>query len=242
VPLIGGIWGNCDPTEPKNRRRRASILVEEMGATILVDTSPDVHDQLVDAEVKDISAVFYTHAHADHLHGIDDLRSVNWMTGRPTPIYADAATMKDIRQRFPYVFTPSAGGSFGFYKPATEPHEFDGPFDFMGMRVIPIRQHHGKMDSCGFRIGDFAYNPDVKSFDDSEFEKLRGVKVWIVDCVREREHGTHAHLAQTLEWIEAIGPERAYLTHMDQSMDYATIKAKLPRGVEPAYDGLVIEI
>jgi phosphoribosyl 1,2-cyclic phosphate phosphodiesterase len=239
VPLIGNDWGACDPADPRNRRRRVSVLVEEGDVTLLVDTSPDAREQLLDCGLKSLSAVLYTHAHADHCHGIDDLRSVNWLLQRPVPVYADAATVETLRTRFSYIFAASSMPE-GFHRPRLEPHVIEGPLQFGPVRVVPFRQGHGPVHSSGFRFNDFAYSTDVKSLDEAAFEALRGVKVWIVDCIREPEHPTHSHLAQTLAWIARVNPERAFLTHMDQSLDYAALAAKLPAGVAPAHDGLVI--
>lgn len=240
VPLIGNDWGACDPTNPKNRRSRVSVLVEEGDAVLLIDTSPDMRQQLLDANVKKISAVLYTHAHADHCHGIDDLRSVNWMTQKPMPIYGDQSTLKELEERFPYVFKGSSVPGH-FYKPSVEPHVVKGPFHIEGVEVVPFRQDHGYGHTMGFRFKNFAYTTDAHSLDDAAFAALVGVKIWVVDCVREQPHPTHSHLAQSLVWIERVKPQYAYLTHMNQSLDYETLKRQLPSGVEPAYDGLVFE-
>ncbi len=239
VPLIGNDWGACDPTNLRNHRSRVSILVEQDDATVLVDTSPDMRQQLIAANVQKISAVIYTHAHADHTHGIDDLRSVNWLMQKPIPVYGDAGTLDDLKIRFPYVFTGSKVPGH-FYKPSIEPHVIDGNFNIDAIKVIPFRQDHGYGHSLGFRFGHFAYSTDAHNLDEAAFTALEGITTWVVDCVREAPHPTHSHLAQTLQWIERIKPQRAFLTHMNQSLDYDTLKAKLPAGVEPAYDGLVI--
>lgn len=237
VPLIGNEWGNCDPDDPRNRRTRVSILVEEAGETILVDTSPDMRQQLLDCGLQTLSAVIFTHAHADHVHGIDDLRGINWLTKKPVEVYADAATMKELQYRFDYVFQPAKH----FHKPGIAPHIIDGPFSIGSAAVRPFVQDHGYVKTLGLRFGDFAYSTDAKELDEAAFAALEGIKVWVVDATREEPHPTHAHLEQTLGWIARVKPERAYLTHMNHMMDYATIAAKLPPGVLPAHDGLVIE-
>lgn len=237
VPLIGNEWGACDPMEPRNRRKRVSILVEDVGETILVDASPDMRQQLLDCDLKTLSAVLFTHSHADHCHGIDDLRGINWLTKKPVAIYADPITMQELQYRFAYVFQPAKH----FNKPGIQSHIIDGPFSIGNLSIRPFMQNHGSVHSLGFRFGDFAYSTDVKELDENAFEVLKGVKIWIVDAVREEPHHTHAHLSQTLEWIARVQPERAYLTHMNHMMDYATLMEKLPPGVWPAYDGLVIE-
>lgn len=240
VPLIGNDWGVCDPDNPRNHRSRVSILVEEGDTVLLVDTSPDMRQQLLDAKVRKISAVIYTHAHADHCHGIDDLRSVNWLMQKPVPIYGDETTLADLEIRFPYVFQGSRVPGH-FYKPSVDARRIDGAFEAEGVKVVPFKQDHGYGHSLGFRFGDFAYSTDVQHLDEAAFAALQGVKVWLVDCVREQPHPTHSHLDQTLAWIACVKPERAYLTHMSHMLDYAALVAKLPAGVEPAYDGLVIE-
>lgn len=240
VPLIGNDWGACDPHNPRNRRNRVSILVEEGDTTLLVDTSPDMRQQLLDCNLKSLTAVLYTHTHADHTHGIDDLRSVNWLIKKPVDVYADPKTMAELEERFDYVFRGSKVPG-EFYKPSIVPHVIDGPFQIGGIRITPYMQDHGYVHSLGFRFNDFAYSTDVHTLDEAAFEALKGVKTWVVDCVREKPHPTHSHLAQTLEWIARVKPERAYLTHMNNSLDYAALSAKLPAGVWPAHDGLVIE-
>jgi phosphoribosyl 1,2-cyclic phosphate phosphodiesterase len=237
VPLIGNNWGTCDPKDPRNRRMRVSALVEENGAVLLIDATPDIRQQLLDCNLQDLTAVLFTHSHADHCHGIDDLRGVNWLIKKPVDIYADPQTMKELRHRFSYVFDPADH----FYKPSIQPHLIEGPFSIGGIPITPFEQNHGHVNTLGFRFRDFAYSTDVKHLDDAAFDVLKGVKVWIVDCVREAPHPTHAHLELTLEWIARVKPERAYLTHMNHLLDYATLAAKLPTGVWPAHDGLVVE-
>lgn len=243
VPRIGNEWGACDPDNPKNRRSRVSVLVEEGGARILIDTSPDLRAQLLAADVRGLDAVIFTHAHADHLHGIDDLRAVNRLMRRPLPIYADRLSLAEIRTRFGYVLGPAEHGTkTGFYKPVLEPHEIAGPFEAAGVTVIPFAQDHGFSATLGLRIGAFAYSTDVIRLDEAAFAALAGTELWIVDCMRREPHVTHSHLAQTLDWIARVKPRRAVLTHMDETLDYAGLKAELPAGVEPGHDGLVLEL
>lgn len=243
VPRIGDDWGACDPQNPKNRRTRVSILVEEGTAAVLIDTAPDLRLQLLAAGVSRIDAVLFTHTHADHLHGIDDLRSVNRLMGRAIPIYGSAETLAEIRLRFGYVLTaPDAGAGAAFYKPVLEPRVIDGPFEAAGLAVTPFSQNHGFSTTLGFRFGRFAYSTDVIELDETAFAALAGVEVWIVDCIRREPHVTHSHLAKTLGWIARLRPRRAILTHMDQSLDYETLRRDLPPGVEPGYDGLVCDV
>jgi len=243
VPRIGNDWGACDPSNPKNRRTRCSLLVEDGGQAVLIDTPPDLRQQLLAAQIRRIDAVVFTHAHADHSHGIDDLRSVNRMMGTPLPIYADAHTMSELKARFRYIFAPvDEDARTAFYKPSVVPNEVDGPFTAAGMTIVPFVQDHGFSQTLGFRFGRFAYSTDVIGLDEAAFAALAGIEVWVVDCIRERQHVTHSHLAQTLDWIARVKPRRAILTHMDESLDYETLRRALPAGVEPGYDGLVIEI
>jgi len=239
VPLIGGDWGDCDPAEPRNRRRRVSILVENGSTRLLVDTSPDLREQLLSAEINTLDAVLYTHAHADHLHGIDDLRAINVALKAPLDVYADAATMNLIRERFGYVFQPLKGDYY--YKPTLVPKLIDGPFSVGGIAVTSFVQDHGFSTTLGYRFGPVAYSTDVVNLDDRAFAALAGVDLWIVDAFRLEPHATHSHLERTLGWIERVRPKRAVLTHMSQWMDYATLKRRLPAHVEPAYDGMVLE-
>ena len=243
VPRIGGEWGECDPANPKNRRRRASVLVEVGESSILIDTPPDLREQLLDANVKKIDAVLYTHIHADHAHGIDDLRSVNHMIGRKLPVYASPATIDELQMRFRYIFTPvDPKVTVSFYKPVVEAHAVVGAFTAAGLDIVSFEQDHGFSKTLGFRIGGFAYSTDVRTLDDAAFAVLAGVDVWMVDCQRRKPHPTHSHLEQTLEWIKRVKPRRAILTHMEECFDYEKLRRELPPGVEPGYDGLVVEV
>lgn len=242
VPVIGNQWGNCDPTNPKNRRTRPSVLVEQDGVAVLVDTSPDLRQQLLAADVQRLDAVVWSHQHADHAHGIDELREICRLMQKPLDVYGMADHMEELKRRFGYCFQPLPEGA-PVYRPVLTPHAVDGPFSVKGMTIIPFVQDHGYTLTLGYRFGDFAYSTDVVRLDEAAFAALAGVKVWVVDCVREEPpHPVHSHLAQTLDWIARVKPERAYLTHMNNTMDYEAVRRKLPPGVEPAYDGLVIEV
>jgi phosphoribosyl 1,2-cyclic phosphate phosphodiesterase len=246
VPRIGGRdgsgdWGDCDPVDPRNRRRRASILVEHGDTVILVDTGPDLREQLLSARVSHIDAVFLTHDHADHSHGIDDLRQVFHAMGQPVACYASAETWSVLRKRFDYVFEGTR-----YYPPTCTATTLDGPLDIDDVRVTPFAQNHGNIDSTGYRFDAAgracAYSTDVKRLDARAEPALADLDLWVVDALRRHPHPTHSHLAQTLEWIENYQPRHAVLTHMDQTMDYVRLAAELPLGIVPGYDGLIIEL
>jgi phosphoribosyl 1,2-cyclic phosphate phosphodiesterase len=244
VPLIGCDCPVCRSPDPRNKRLRCSILVEAKGQRILFDTGPDLRQQCLRAGIAGLEAVVYTHAHADHLHGLDDIRSINNLIGRALPAHAHRDVLERIRERFPYAFAGGQDGIGGFWRPQLEPVPFDGsgPFRVGPVELLPLRHGHGRGHVWGFRIGRFAYSTDADELDDAYLEALAGIEVWIVDALRDDPHPSHAHLQKTLGWVERVGPRLAYLTHMNHEVDYATWRAKLPDGVEPAHDGLVIEI
>lgn len=242
VPMIGGEWGACDPDEPRNRRSRASIVVEDGSSRLLIDTSPDMREQLLRAGIARVDAVAYTHHHADHTNGIDDLRPLAWRHRKTLDLYADAVTLEALKTRFPYIFSVQEGAAGKLYKPYIEGHVLNGAFSVGDIEVIPFAQDHHTCVSYGFRIGDFAYSTDVANLDEAVFELLAGVRIWIVDATRREPHPSHAHLEKTLSWIERVQPETAYLTHMNHTMDYAALEAETPTNVTPAYDGLIIEV
>lgn len=244
VPLVGGSWGACDPDEPRNRRRRVSILVEQGDTRILVDTSPDLREQLIDAKVEWLTAVVYTHAHADHLHGLDDLRPLNYLMNRPIPIYATPETMREIRQRFGYALEPMPLDG-QFIRPALIPVPITSPsFRIGGIDVRCFPQDHGPGgETLGLRFGKLAYSTDVARLSEAAFEALEGVDLWIVDCLRDGPpHPTHAHFDLVMAWIGRVHPRRTVLTHLSHHLDYRSLLAKCPTGTEPAYDGMVLEV
>jgi phosphoribosyl 1,2-cyclic phosphate phosphodiesterase len=246
VPVIGNKWGRCDPGEPRNRRTRASILVDGGGSegTLLIDSSPDMRQQLLAAGVERVDAVLYTHHHADHVHGIDDLREICRLRGRALDAWGMASHLDEIRQRFGYAFAPLPEGQ-PIYRPVLNARIIaaDATFTAAGMTVRAFAQDHGYCTTLGFRIGNFAYSTDVVRLDEAAFATLDGVRVWVVDCVRDGPpHPVHAHLDLTLEWIARVRPRRAILTHMGNQLDYRTLLDRLPPGVEPGYDGLTVDI
>jgi phosphoribosyl 1,2-cyclic phosphate phosphodiesterase len=243
VPLLGNNWGKCDPTNPKNYRLRPSIFIEVDGVNILIDTSPDLRQQLLAANIQKIDAVFYTHAHADHLHGIDDLRGINRLMQAVIPVYADRPTLDEIEKSFGYVFKLIPGGQ-GYFRPQLQPNLIEAyqPFTFKNLSILPLDQDHGTMRSLGFRIGNFAYSTDVVTMPPESMAALNGLDTWIVDCFIDEPHHTHAHVEKALGWIAELKPKRAIFTHMSARLDYEKLSAKCPPGVEPAYDGMVIEV
>jgi phosphoribosyl 1,2-cyclic phosphate phosphodiesterase len=241
VPQIGCRCPVCTSLDPRNKRRRCSLLIEASGRRILVDTGPDLREQCITAGIDRIDAILFTHAHADHIHGIDDLRTLNNLIGAPIPAYAHAAVFDRIRSRFPYVFEGGRTG-FGFWRPEIIAHPIEGPFEVGGLEVVPLRQKHGRGESWGFRLGRFAYSTDTDGLAPDVLAALQGLDVWIVDALRDRPHPSHAHLELTLSWIEAVRPRRAFLTHMNHEVDYMDWAARLPPHVLPAHDGLVIEV
>ncbi|MGE5722307.1 MAG: MBL fold metallo-hydrolase [Sphingomonadales bacterium] len=239
VPRIGNDWGECDPSEPKNRRRRVSILVEHDDTRILVDTSPDLREQLLDAGVSSLNAVIWTHDHADHCHGIDDLRQLFHFAGEPIAGYARTETLDTLTLRFDYAFEGKGG-----YPPVAEARLLPDAMDVGPIRVRIADQPHGAITSAGIRFDadgkSIAYSTDFNELTDEMTALFEGVDVWVVDALRRRPHPTHPHLAQALDWISRVRPARAILTHMDNSMDYRTLRAELPADVEPGYDGLEV--
>jgi len=243
TPMLGPDgWGACDPANPKNRRSRPSILVEAGGTRLLVDTSPDLREQLLAANIWEIDAILYTHAHADHVNGIDDIRSLNYHRGGPLDAYANRQTLDALEERFAYVFEPYGAVRPQFYRPCLTPHEIEGPFRIGAIDIVPFEQEHGRMPSLGFRFNKFAYSTDVKALSEEAFAVLAGVEVWVVDCLSETPHPTHSHLAQSLDWVARVAPKRAIFNHLSHRTDYRNLADKLPAGIEPAYDGMVIEV
>jgi phosphoribosyl 1,2-cyclic phosphate phosphodiesterase len=241
VPRIGGDWGACDPAEPRNRRRRVSILVEHEGTRVLVDTGPDLREQLIDAGVAKLDAVIWTHDHADHCHGIDDLRQVYHFRHSPVPGYARPDTLKVLRNRFGYVFDGNDG-----YPPTVAAAELPDSIQIGPISIRIVDQPHGNISSAGLRFDaegrSVGYSTDVNGLTCGMTELFAGVDLWVVDALRRHPHPSHASLSEALGWIETVRPKRALLTHMDQSMDYRQLAAELPLGVEPAYDGQEIHV
>lgn len=260
VPRIHGEWGACDPANPNNRRLRCSLLVQRIGAegttNIVIDTSPDFRQQMLAAKVGHIDGVLYTHPHADHTHGIDDLRGYVLVQKQRMRIYADKPTLARLYQGFSYCFETPAGS---MYPPICKAHEIsagqsvtiEGPGG--PIALLPILQTHGPINSLGFRFcafdadgkplpGGLTYSPDVSDIPPGSIPLLKGTQIWIVDALQYCEHISHFSLEQALAWIEKIAPERAILTHMHIPLDYEIVKKETPDYVEPGFDGMVIEL
>ena len=249
VPMIGGAdgsgdWGACDPAESRNRRSRASIIIQsDAGQRLLVDTSPDMRNQLLDNRVRGFDAILYTHAHADHVTGLDDLRSVNRIVGRPLAALATPETLDELIRRFGYAFKEWEPP--GFYRPVLLPQPVlpGDTAEAAGMTLRVFRQDHGYAETLGVRVERFAYSTDVVALNNEAFAMLEGVDTWVVGCfLRRGPHKTHAHLDLVLEWAERVRPRRMVLTHMGTDMDWAWLREHLPPGVEPGYDGMVLDV
>ncbi|MEI8321073.1 MAG: MBL fold metallo-hydrolase [Alphaproteobacteria bacterium] len=239
VPCLGFGWGKCNPDNPKNRRQRSSILVEDGTTRLLIDASPDARAQLFTAKVDALDAILLTHEHADHTRGLDELGALSRFQDKLLPIHASPKTFENVIKSVDYAFHAQNA----HYLPFFSAHPFsDKSFTVGSLTIQPFLQDHGVTESWGFRIGDFAYSTDVVKMPEESFQVLEGVKVWVVDCLKRVPHLTHSHLTQTLEWIERVKPDRAILTHMSQDLDYDQLKAELPSHVEPAYDGLEIMV
>lgn len=248
IPALDYGWGSCDPNNPRNRRTRASILIEARAAndgtdrTILIDTSPDLRAQLLAANVRTLDGLVYTHGHADHLHGVDDLRAINRNIGGPIPMWADDATLHKMEQAFGYALQGIPEGQ-PIFRPWLQPHRItESAFSVAGVPVQPFAQDHGWGVTQGLRFGHFAYSTDVVRMPEEAFECLAGVKVWLIGVFTNRPHSTHAHVDLALEWIERVKPEQAWLTHMGPALDYQQLMDSLPPHVRPVYDGQVLEI
>ena len=249
VPLIGGVdgggdWGLCDPGEPRNCRTRSSIVIEGTDRRrLLVDTSPDMRSQLLDCRIPGVDAVLFTHPHADHITGIDDVRILNRIAGRPLAAYATRETLEEITRRFGYAFRPWEPPHF--YRPVLQacPVAAGEVLEAAGLSIRLFAQSHGRTSTLGLRVGGFGYSTDVVALDDAALAALAGVETWVVGCfLRHGTHWTHANLDTVLSWVEQLQPRRTVLTHMGTEMDWAWMQANLPAGVEPGYDGMVLEV
>jgi len=249
VPRVAQGWGACDPANPKNRRRRCSLLVERTSkagkTSVLIDTSPDLREQLLAANVQKLDGVLFTHDHADHSHGIDDLRPLVLHQRRRINVYLDAATSTALRAKFGYCFETPPGSD---YPPIVTEHRIAAgePVTIEGeggpIAVIPYKQLHGGGVTLGFRFGDLAYSCDVSDIPDESLPALQNLKVWILDALRNKPHPSHFSVEEARNWIERMSPGRAVLTNLHTDLDYESLSRSLPDKVEPGYDGMTIEL
>jgi len=249
VPRVALGWGNCDPANPKNRRRRCSLLVERANpqghkTRVLVDCTPDLRAQLLDAEVDWLDGVLFTHEHADHTHGIDDLRPLFVRKRQRVDVYMDELTSRILHTRFGYCFTTPPGSQ---YPPILREHRLvpGQPVTIQGqggaIEALPVLQDHGDIPSLGFRFGDVAYSADIKGLPPESLAQMAGLEVWIVDALRRTPHPSHMNLEEALAWIERVGPKRSILTNLHAELDFEALRAELPADVEPAFDRMQFE-
>ena len=240
VPLIGNYWGECDPNNKKNTRMRVSVSVElKNGKTIIIDTSPDLRVQALNNKMKNIDAVLWTHAHADHANGIDDLRQFLWTKKEELPVYGSLDTISSLKKRFDYVFSKKNN----YFQPPLDVNILNqGKFNLCDENAYAFNQIHGKDITFGYRIDKFAYSTDVKEFPIESEQYLYDLDLWIVDCVRFEPHYSHSHYEQTISWINKYKPKKAILTHLGAWLDYDKLLKLCPKNVFPAYDGLIINL
>ena len=246
VPRLGGVWGACDPKNPKNDRQRCSLLITRQTAngktSVLIDTTPDMRRQLLNAKVDNLDAVLYTHDHADHVHGLDDLRMLVLRNRKRLQVWADKQVQKSLNERFGYAFIQPQGSP---YPPILDMNDLMGDLSITGdggtIDIVPFYVKHGGINALGFRINDFAYLPDVSEIPEKSWKLLDNLDCWVVDALRYTPHPSHSHLLQTLEWIDRANPKRAIITNMHIDLDYETVCKETPERVTAAYDGMQIQ-
>lgn len=249
VPRIGNDWGACDPANPKNRRRRASAMLEKFGPAgertiVIIDTGPDFREQMLTAGIQWADAVIYTHPHADHIHGVDDLRAFLLNRRQRTDVWCDEQTSLRLHEGFGYCFKTPEGSS---YPPIVNEHRIfagesfavDGPAG--RIEILPVRQLHGEIDSLGFRVGDLCYSSDISGVPEGSRAALTGLEHWIIDGLRYKPHPSHLSVDEALAVTEELGARHVVLTHMHVDLDYSELSARLPQWAEPAFDGMVID-
>ncbi len=250
VPRIGNDWGKCDPKNPRNRRNRCSILITKTAdnggqTVVLIDTSPDLRNQLNSTDTKHLDGVLYTHPHADHIHGIDDLRAIAINTCERVNVWADEPTSDMLLKRFTYCFETPRGSD---YPPILNLHRINLNEEIIvdgaggQLVILPFKVHHGRIDSLGFRVGNAAYIPDTNGIPDESLYALKNLDIWIIDALRETDHPSHFSFRQTLEWIARVEPKQAYITNMHIDLDYDFVMDNTPDNTQPCYDGMVIRI
>ena len=240
IPVIGCECPVCNSTDPRNHRYRCSALLSYQGRSVLIDTATELRLQAIRAGMRDLDALLFTHSHADHVGGLDDVRVFSERRGAPIPVFGDQACLEDIRRRFAYIFTETLQRGGG--KPRLELTPIRGPFDLLGLPVQPVPVFHGLLPVLGYRFGSLAYVTDCNRIPRESMGMLRGLDVLVLDALRHRPHSTHFTVAEALGVIEDLRPARAYLTHMTHDLDHEATNAELPPGVELAYDGLSLEV
>lgn len=247
VPQIGGAdgkgdWGACNPAEPRNLRTRTSIVIEQAGKRLLVDASPDLRQQLLTCGIPSVDAILFTHAHADHVLGIDDIRILNRIVKRPLDAFATPHTLNELQRRFDYAFKPWTTQP-NFFRPTLVPNPVEpgDTIEAAGMTIKLFDQDHRFVRTLGLRVGDFGYSTDVVALDDAALKTLEGIDTWVVDCFQRQPHHTHANLEQVITWAERLQPRRVVLTHMGYDIDWAWAKKKCPPGFEPGHDGMILQ-
>ena len=239
VPVIACDCEVCKSKYPKNARTRCSCLIEVSGKSILIDTPPELRLQLLREDVRRVDSLLFTHSHADHIFGLDDIRRFNDISGRAIPIYGNSETLVALRQAFEYVFVPT---QLGGGKPMLDLIEVDGPFEAAGVPVTPIPIYHGRLKILGYRIGDFAYVTDCSRISEHSMDMLRGLHTLVLGVIRHEPHETHFTISQGVSLVEKLQPSCTYFTHITHKLDHEKTNAALPNGVQLAYDGLQLDI
>ena len=237
VPSLVKGFGLCNPQNPKNIRYRSSILIEEQGKNILIDTPPEIRLELLRANIKKIDALLYTHCHYDHMAGAEDVRNLTCKQDQILDIYATKKDLSVFKNQMKFVFRKQKNAA----SISLNPIKIYKPFDVKGISILPIKQYHGSITSVGYRIGNFAYSTDVKYMDKKGFDLLKGIDTWVLECTTNKETSGHVSLEDVLDWIAYIHPKKAYLTHLGCEWDYDKLSKKLPKNVMPVYDGMVIK-